>query len=217
MAAEPRTADLLRRWHEGDEDSLSALIARILPWMQKRVRFRLGPLLRRRGDTQDFVQEAMVEVLRDGPRFVVSDDGQLRELFARIVENLLRDEHRRQTAARRDVRREIRLASDSVLDLDAGGRAVTTPSQAAEANEWASLVRLCLGFVSPRDREILLLRQWQELSFEEIGKRLAIPAKTAHMRFVRALPRLVAQIRKLREGRLAELLGEDGSTEAACT
>ena len=60
------TPDLLRRWHEGDEAALSRLLERELPWIRQLVHRRLGPLLRRSGETQDFVQEAMVEVLRYG-------------------------------------------------------------------------------------------------------------------------------------------------------
>jgi len=67
------TPDLLRRWHAGDEEALGRLLERELPWVRRLVHRRLGPLLRRSGETQDFVQEAMVEVLRYGPRFTASN------------------------------------------------------------------------------------------------------------------------------------------------
>jgi RNA polymerase sigma-70 factor (ECF subfamily) len=213
MAERTDTVELLRLWHGGDEKALDSLLQRELPWVRDQVHRRLGPLLRRRGETQDFVQDAMVEVLRYGPRFVLSDSGQLRALIARIVENVLRDEHERQTAKKRDVGREQPLPSDSVIDLDAGARAATTPSQAAAGNEWQSLIRLALEFLAPQDREILLLRQWQELPFETIAMRLSISPKAAHMRFTRALPRLVATVKRLKDGRLADLLREDGASK----
>jgi RNA polymerase sigma-70 factor (ECF subfamily) len=211
-SSDSRIAHLLQRWHRGEQPALDELLAAELPWITDLVRGRLGPLLRARGETGDFVQDAIVRVVRDGPRFVVDDPRQFRALVARIVENLLRDELDRLTAGRRDVRREERLRSESVLDLTASG-AITSPTKAAAADEWQALVCLALEFVAPADREILLLRQWQELPFETIAQRLGISAKAAHMRFTRALPRLVERIRLLRAGRLAEIL--DGEPPAA--
>ena len=110
------------------------------------------------------------------------------------------------------MQREVSLPSGSVLDLD---RAATTPSQAAAAGEYRSLIRLALELVAPEDREILLLRQWQELPYEEIARELSISPKAAHMRFVRALPRLVETVRRLRVGRLPELLREPAAGRGA--
>jgi RNA polymerase sigma-70 factor (ECF subfamily) len=199
------TAELLRRWHAGDEAALADLMAKELPWMRYHVHRRLGPMLRRRGDTQDFVQDAMLAALRYGPRFVVADARQLRALLGRIVENVLRDAHERHTAGRRDIAREEPLPTDSVIDFTAAPRAATTPSEAASANEWRGLVRLALELLSPADREILLLRQWHELAFEAIGERLGLTANAAQMRFARALPRLVDKVRELQTGLVPEL------------
>ena len=58
--------------------------------------------MRREGDTQDFVQEALIEVLRDGPRFAVDNVDAFRALLARIVENTLIDRQRYMHRARRD-------------------------------------------------------------------------------------------------------------------
>ncbi len=209
MAQASRVALLLQRWHEGDAQALDELLAAELPWIAEQVHRRLGPTLRAGGDTQDFVHDAVIRVVRDGPRFVLADVGQFRALVARMVENVLRDEFDRITAGRRDVRREEPLRSESVLDLTGSARPLTTPSEAAAADEWKALVCLALEFLPPADREILILRQWRELPFDLIAQRLRISAKAAHMRFTRALPRLVDKIRHLRAGRLPELLAEE--------
>ena len=82
---------LLTRCHHGDRAALDKLLARDLGWLRQHVRSRLGSLLRAKGEVDDYVQEAMVEILRYGPRFVVSDKLQFRALLARITENVLRD------------------------------------------------------------------------------------------------------------------------------
>src|SRR5688572_22130435 len=96
------TRELLLRWHQGDREALLQLVQQDADWIAARVRRRLGPVLRRRADTQDMVQNTLLQVLHDGPRFVLSDRDQLRGLLACMVENVLRVEANHQRAQKRD-------------------------------------------------------------------------------------------------------------------
>ena len=89
----PETTLLLQRWNGGDEQALQALLQLHLPWIQTHVSQRLGGLVRAKEDTNDVVQDALVEFLRYGPRFKVSNEAHLRFLLGRIAENVLRDRH----------------------------------------------------------------------------------------------------------------------------
>src|SRR5262245_3002775 len=130
------TRDLLLRWHGGDDAAFTALVREHTPWIEQVVHKRLGPQLRRRADTQDIVQHTLIEVLPDGPRFVVGSRGHLRGLLARMVENALRANAHHAHAEKRDVRREAQPpANESVLFLDGQPAPTATPSQAAAANE----------------------------------------------------------------------------------
>lgn len=200
-SAATETLELLRRWHGGDRRALEALIERHLPWIREYVHKRRRRVGCERADTQDFVQEAVIDVLEYGPRFEIEDEDCFRGLLARIVENNLSDARRANRRACRDVRRERGNASDTILALDPPLRDVTRPptkASRAEAEEW---VRLALELLEAGDREVILMREWDELSFEEMGKRLALPANTARMRFHRAMPRLVRKVEELRSGR----------------
>ena len=191
---------LLRLWHEGDREALDRLLELHLPWLRQYVQQRLGPALKARGETADFVQEAFVDVLRYAPAFVVEDADQFRGLLARIVENNLRDANDWFAAKRRALSRETVMPRDSVLQLDGAERAVTRPSQHAQRNEHQNWVRLALELMEPDDRKVILLRQWDELSFVEIGERMGVTESGARMRFQRALPRLAATVEKLVRG-----------------
>ena len=68
-----KTVELLNRWHAGDREALAHLLQRDLPWIRAHVSRRLGPLLRQKGETVDYVQDAFVAALQYGPRFVVAD------------------------------------------------------------------------------------------------------------------------------------------------
>lgn len=202
MTAPPpaETLRLLRAWHQGDAEARDQLIQRELPWITAHVQKRIGPLLKARGETQDYVQEALLRVLDYGPRFQSDDVGRFRGVLVRVIENHLRDLCDWHQADKRDVGRERRLQSDSVIDLDRG-RAVTRPSEHAARDEQRAFLQLAMELLDPDDRRVILLRQWQELEFAEVGKALGISEDAARMRFQRALPRLAGKLEALLAGR----------------
>ena len=206
--SQPMTVDLLRRWHGGDREALETLLERNLDWIRSYVHKRLHRELRREKETQDFVQEAVVDALCYGPRFEITNETHFRALLARIVENNLRDRHKWLHRKRRDIALEKPGVSDSVLQLDPPARAVTTPSLRAHKQESADWVRLALELLEPEDREIILMREWENLSFEEIGERLSRNADAARMRYHRALPKLAKKVAYLQAGRVANCLDE---------
>ncbi|HEX5052392.1 MAG TPA: sigma-70 family RNA polymerase sigma factor [Planctomycetota bacterium] len=193
---------LLQRWHAGDRAAIDVLVARDLPWIRAYVHARLGPLLRARGETMDYVQSAIIGVLQYAPRFVTDDRRRFRALVARILENHLRDAHDHHAAACRAPAREQPLPSDSVLDLDLPQRSTAQPGSVAERNEQEAWVRLALELLEPEDRQVLLLRQWQELEFAAIGARMGLSEDASRMRFQRALPKLAHKLEQLRTGAL---------------
>ncbi len=199
------TAQLLERWHAGDRSALDILLERDLPWIREQVRRRLGPLLRARAETDDYLDEAVVDVLRYAPRFLISDRAQFRALLARIVENTLRDESDRWHACRRALHRERPLPGDSALTLHAAAGAPPRPSEVAQKEEWEGWVRLGLEFLDTDDRQVILMRNWDDLPFAEIAARLAVSEDAARMRFHRAVAHLAARVTDLRAGRLREV------------
>jgi RNA polymerase sigma factor (sigma-70 family) len=201
-----RTFDLLQRWHSGDPDALNRILERNLPFIQGLVRKRLGAHLRARAETVDFMQDAMMEFLRYGPRFLLASEAHFRALMAKVVENVIRDRHDRFSAGRRDRRREQPLPERSVLGLDPMARSVTRPSQAAQRSEEEGWVRLALELLEPEDRQCIQLRVFEDLSFAEMGERLGVQEDAARMRYNRAMPRLARKVKQLRDGELEEAL-----------
>ncbi len=200
--ADDRFVALLRGWCSGDEEALAVLLGEERDWICGLVRRRLGAALRGRAETQDVVQDAVVEVLRSGPRILTRDRAAFRALLARIVENTLRDAHDRHTAARRDLRREVPLDSRSTIVLDKSLRSVTHVSEAAVREEERALIRCAIELLEPIDREIVLLRGYRELEFAECARLLGIAVSTAQMRFARAVPRLARMVARLRAGQV---------------
>ncbi len=198
------TVEKLRRWHQGDPAALEALIQEHLGWLLAEVRRRISPRLRRKVESQDIVQDAMVRLLRYGPRFVPANKGQFRALLARIVLNTILDGRAFHENPKRDMDREQPVPSRTVLILGAAGRALTKPDEAAERDEIGEWLRLGLEFLDPDDRKVIHLRQWEGLEFGDVAERLGLAtADAARMRFQRALPRLAQKVQELKAGRLA--------------
>jgi RNA polymerase sigma factor (sigma-70 family) len=201
MAAEQDpTLQLLEHWHQGDEQALARLVELHLPWLRQQVERRLGPALRQQGEVDDYLQDAMLDFLRDSPRFVVRDGVQFRGLLARVLENTLRDRNDWFRAKRRDLARRAALPTESVLSLDPALQRSTTPSVDATRNEVRDWVRLGLELLEAEDRKIILLREYEDRSFVEIGTELGMTANAVRMRWVRAVARLAEVMKELRAG-----------------
>jgi RNA polymerase sigma factor (sigma-70 family) len=193
---------LLERWHRGDPDALSQLVTLHLPWLRAHAEQRLGAFLRQHGEIDDYLQDAMLDFLRDAPRFQVRDGAQLRGLLARVLENTLRDRNDWFRAKRRDLAKNAALPTESVLALDPALQRHTTPSQHADRSEVRDWVRLGLELLEPEDRKVILAREYENQSFVDIGDELGMTANAVRMRWVRAVAKLAEVMKELRAGQL---------------
>ncbi|MFN6146814.1 MAG: RNA polymerase sigma factor [Planctomycetota bacterium] len=203
-ASSDPTPALLERWHRGDEAALSTLIEIHIEWLRAQAEKRLGEFLKSRGNVDDYVQDAMLDFLRNAPRFQVRDGSQFRSLLARVLENTLRDRNDWFRAKRRDLARDRKLPTDSVLPLDPALQRSTTPSRDVGRTELRDWVRLGLEMLDGEDRKILLAREYEDRSFVEIGAELGMSANAVRMRWVRALERLAKVMQTMRNGGVPE-------------
>ena len=157
---------------------------------------RLGDRLRRKAESGDFMQDAMLQFQRYSPRFQVESGEQFEALLWRIVENVLRDEHDWFKRKRREMDRECPLPASSVLHL--GSSQVNShPVAAAQQHEAQAMVRLALDLLSASDREIIILREYDGLSYAQIAERLEVKEPAVRVRLSRALNRLGTKMSKL--------------------
>lgn len=210
--SEPATLSLLRRWHSGDDKALEQLLVRHFAAVRSMIRVRLGAFLRQKESTDDFIQEVMMQVLRDGPRFEIADDRHFQALLARIVENVIRDRHGYHTAARRSPRAEVPIASgETILTIGAAREAPPSPSEILDANERRAWIRLAVELLDPEARRLVLAREWEGIPFAEIAAELGTSEDAARMRHRRALVQLSKKVGELRRGRVDSALEPESS------
>ena len=161
------------------------------------VNFRLDRRLLGRIDADDILQEAYLDAATRIEHYL-NDPAITFFIWLRtVVGQTLIDVHRRHLGAqKRDVRREVRpnrrvfSASTSFQIADVLLADMSSPSQAALKEELASKLHEALESLKEIDRDILVLRHFEELSNLEAAEVLEIEAKTASMRYFRALTRL---------------------------
>jgi RNA polymerase sigma-70 factor (ECF subfamily) len=186
------TRDLLAQLNAGDAQALERLLARYRRRLHAFVAARLDPGLRARLDPSDVVQEAQLRIARR-IREYLKEPPMPFHLWARKLayDRVLNARRDHRAAARRSVEREAAWPDRSSLllarPLIARG---PSPSQQAAAREFAGRVSRAVGELAETDREVLLMRHAEALSYEEIGCLLEIQPAAARKRYGRALLRL---------------------------
>src|SRR5437763_2883229 len=99
------TADLLQRARLGDADARNELFARYLPSLRRWARGRLPRWTRDLRDTEDVVQETLLQTLKHIDVFQPRHEGALQAYLRQALMNRVRDEVRR--VGRRGMTEEI--------------------------------------------------------------------------------------------------------------
>ncbi len=177
-------AELMQRWQRGDGRAFEALVGR---WQQPVVRL-LGRLVPA-SEVSDLCQEVFLRLYQAGPRY--REQGAFSTWLYRIVLNVARDAGRRQ-------RRRPASAYPALADLGADEpiRNGQVPEQIVCQKEFVQVVARALAELPPPLREVVALRHYEGLNFEEIARRTGTPASTLKSRFAVALGRLRARLQE---------------------
>jgi RNA polymerase sigma-70 factor (ECF subfamily) len=186
------TLALLRQAQAGEDRAFDRLFARYQPQLRRFVELRLDAKLRARLDPADVVQEAYIEALRRLEGFLDNPPMPFKLWLRQItLDRLLMMRRRHVGAARRSVDREAAWPDGSSCALARQILAAdSTPSSRVGREELARRVREAVGRLSEADREIILMRTFEALSFEEVANLLDIEPAAARKRHGRALLRL---------------------------
>jgi len=203
-----QTLQLLERWHRGERAAVEELVSRNLDDLHRLVRAQLDRgfrELRRDQDSMDLVNTVALRVLEYIPPVQPANRAEFLGLLARIVKNDLQNQYRAPRNRLRD------SYGSSLLDLSITGSAAERPDRAAESverrEELQAWTRIALEFLPDAlERELVLLRVIEEWSWADVGLELGLTAGAARSRFERIKSRLSNTKRKLKEGRIAELL-----------
>ena len=192
-------ADLLQRAKAGDQQALAALFARYRDRLRKMVRLRLDRRVSGRIDASDVLQDAYLDVARRFPEYAAAPAVPFYVWLRALAGQRLVDLHRRHLGAQmRDAGQEISLCRGALPAASSASLAqqllagLTSPTQAAIRAEMQVRLQETLNSMDPIDREVVVLRHFEELTNVEAAEVLGIETSAASKRYIRAIRRLKA-------------------------
>ncbi len=156
----------------GDEEAANRLWDRYYEKLVPAVRIRLGQKLRGKIETMDVVQSVFYEAVRGAESKEFESEGHFRAWLNRLVENRIRKEARYFNRQKRDINKEEALmhsrGEEQKPDKTLGPRPVSIVEHFDELGRMEEALEKV-----PKDtREILVMRYFEELTYQEIGARI---------------------------------------------
>ncbi|MCL4789982.1 MAG: sigma-70 family RNA polymerase sigma factor [Verrucomicrobia bacterium] len=192
-------ADLLARCRRGDAEAWDELFDRHYAAAGRFV-FQLASDFSHE-DVEEICQEVFLSVIKNLNSF--QGDSQFQTWLFRIAANKARDYRERQRAAKRGGGQSpLSLSAEDPetgLTIDPPSHA-PAPDNALLNSERAELVRVALDQLEPPCREIIELRYFGDLSYEELSVELKLNPKTVSSRLSKCLDRLEAVARRIFSG-----------------
>ena len=203
--------DLVAGVRAGDDRAFEALFLRYQP----RIAAYVGGMVRDHGRAEDITQEVFMSALRR-----LHEDDQREILFRpwiyEIAKNKCIDAYRRG-------RHTVELSLDAKDQIGAAehGRLAepgATPDTAVEGKLAFDNLRGAFGGLSPVHHEILVMREFEGLSYREIGERLGMSRPAVESTLFRARKRLGEEYEELITGercvRVQRIVDEQGARAA---
>ena len=183
------TNDLLDRAKRGDQAAVDALFARYLPRLRRWASGRLPRWARDVSDTQDLVQETLVQVFRNMKAFEPRGEGAFQAYLRQAVLNRVRNELRR-------FRRHPEPAElDSNQPADG-----PSPLESAIGQEALECYEAALADLKPEDRELVIAKIELGYDYEELAQTFGRPTPDAARKAVQRATARLLEAMKRRQG-----------------
>jgi RNA polymerase sigma-70 factor (ECF subfamily) len=176
--------DLLLRAQAGDNSAVEELCARYLPRLRRWAHGRIPTSSRRLLDTEDVVQEVLLQAVRHVETFQPRHEGAFAGYVRRILLNRLRDEGRKG-------RRQPLVASIEDKHADDG----PSPLENAIGKDALERYEAALERLKSQERALIIARVELGFSTAEIAAEFGKPTvAAAHMAVSRALVKLAEEM-----------------------
>ncbi|MEQ1830327.1 MAG: sigma-70 family RNA polymerase sigma factor [Pirellula sp.] len=203
------TAELLVNVRDGQAIAVEQLMDRHRNSLRRMIQLRLDQRLMQRMDVSDVIQDVLLEANRRLSDYLSNPVIPFHLWIRQIAKDRIIDAHRRhRVSAKRSIDREQAQAGKGSVDqstLDLANQfcdRALTPAAAATQREIAQQIEAAVQKLRENDREIILMRHYEQLDNQEVAQTLGLTEPAASMRYLRALKRLreiIEQLPKLRQ------------------
>jgi RNA polymerase sigma-70 factor, ECF subfamily len=188
---------LVERAARGDQQVWGELLDQHRDRLRRMVTLRLDRRVQGRVDASDVIQDAYLDASNRLADYVKNPEMPFFLWLRYLVGQRILDQHRRHLGAQaRDAGREVSLYHGAMPETTTAALAahllgrMTTPSQAAIRAERKIRLQEALNSMDLLDREVLVLRHYEQLSNGEAALVLGLDKSAASKRYARALIRL---------------------------
>jgi RNA polymerase sigma-70 factor (ECF subfamily) len=169
---------------------MNELMREVAPRLLSFIRLSLGSDLRRQLESQDILQATLLKAFVRFEQFEGSGARSLYAWLAAIARNEMRDQrdyHGRQ-------RRDAGLVESIGTGLERVEARIRSEVSRLQVRERELQLERAMAALKPAQREVIVLRKYEELSFQEIADRLGKSADASRMLFVRAMAALTKEL-----------------------
>ena len=210
MNLDNETQSLLVSAKMGNEEALNKLFATYQSRILRIVRLRLTSGLRQKLKFQsmDIVQEVFIYALQHLKDFEPKSQGHFLHWLGKKVEHYICDRLDYVSTIKREapggevsIDKEISTTGEKLEIEDTKS---PTPSQFAVKQERGQLIDSMLDLLSPEEKEIIIHRDLEEMTFPEIGELTGKSEEAVRKQYCRALKKLI----DLSEEKIKPLMAE---------
>ena len=191
------TRRMLDEARTGDTAAVDRLLGEFREPLRKVIDLRLDPVLARRVDASDIVQDVLLEANQRLTEYLKSPNMPFHLWLRHLAQDRIIDTHRRhRQAQRRSIDREQAIQRPAWTDASSVQLvaqlvdAEQTPASAAIHAELQRRLADALGELGEDDRDIILMRHHEQLSNQDVAAALGLTEAAASMRYLRALRKL---------------------------
>ncbi len=178
----------MERAQNGDQAAYEQLVKR----HQQRVSAVVGGILRRREDVEDVAQQVFIKAYFSLKRF--DQRSAFSTWLYKITVNECWDYLRKKRV--RPLVYEADLSEDQARQMGSFVTAGKAPADSSERAAMRQQVERLLDQLSEEDRQMMVLKEVEGFSVEEVGEILGLNVNTVKVRLFRARARLVKSLRR---------------------
>jgi len=150
----------------------------------------VGSELRVKVAPSDLVQDTIVVAVRDFGKFQGTTEKELFAWLTKILSYRIVEAARHFRRQKADIGREISI-DDEAREIELSLSGVDgTPSALAMAREEEERLLAAMAELDPEDEQLVRMRNWDQLTFEEIGLRLGLSESGVRKRWGQAIRQL---------------------------
>jgi RNA polymerase sigma-70 factor (ECF subfamily) len=189
-------SEVIRQWiaaaRGGSREALGQALEHCRQYLLLMANEELDGHLRAKIGASDLVQETFLKAQGHFDGFHGETEGELLQWLRRILLNHLANTNRQfQGTEKRALGREVPIEELPFATVpDAGGITQESPSKNAAANERADALRAALAQLPEHYQQVIQLRNYDRLSFEEIGQKTGRTAEAVRKLWARGLKQL---------------------------